>query len=204
MDGAQVKLNFTLGTVPLQNRLFFVSRQPPVTHAQLVDLGIGVRAWHTDQVLPLLSSDLVGNGIIVEDWTTVPPPDSARGSFTASGGNGSGSHSANVSLLVRFKSASVPPAIYNWHHIGGIPRDAVATNTIDTGFQDAIFDAYVNLIDLAVGFGPSPAWRWVCCSSQDAGSYRTEQLALRTDFIQFPSRYVSPFRQRLKSLRLTP
>lgn len=200
-DGAQVKVNFRVGTLPHQNRLWFINRQPPTTLDQLGALADGVRSWHQDQVMPWLASQASLYSVLAEDWSSLPSIGAVEAFSSAVGGNSSGCHSANVSVLVRFVSSSRPPFIYNWNHVPGIPLDAVSTNIVETYFKDALFDAYVNLIDLAPVFGPFPAWRWVCASSIDAGDYRTEQLVLRTDFIQFPSAYVSPFRQRLKYAR---
>lgn len=200
-DGAQVEVVFTLDGLVVENRLWFLSRQPPITTAQLSALATGVFTWHTGQVIPLLASELVMVAVRATDWTAPAGTTQQVTAVGINGGNSSGSHSANVSYRVRFKGTSDTPGLYNANFIPGIPKDAVNGNFIDVDFKDSIFDAYVNLIDLAPGFGPFPAWRWVITSQIKDKAYRSEQLWSRTDFIQFPNIYISPRRRRISRLR---
>lgn len=201
-DGAQVEIRFLFDGLVVEDRLWFVSRQPPVDDAQLGNLALGVFAWHSSQVMPLLSSDLTLRDVQATGW------DSPGGSIlvtlnpSVSGGNVSGSQSANVSYRVRFKGTNDTPRLYNANFVPGIPRDGVIQNTMDTSFVNALFEAYASLIDLAAVFGPFPAWRWVITSQIVDKAPRSEQLASRTDFVQTPSRYVSPRRRRIKRLKM--
>lgn len=203
-DGAQVEIVFALGPLIVENRLFFVSRQPPVTQAQVDALAAGVGTWHAGQVMPHLSDQLQLAAVEAKDWTADPSPFLGVVAPLVNGGNSSGSHSANVSYRVRFKPSSLAPRLYNSNFLCGIPRDAVATNLVDPSWVELIFDAYVNLIDLAAGFGPFPAWRWVATSQIQDLAYRSEQFAARVDFIQFPNPYISPRRRRISRLRRLP
>jgi hypothetical protein len=201
VDGAQVEIKFRLGPLLVENRLFFITRQPPLDFTQLQALADGVAAWHTAQVLPYLSSDIELDYIAVTDWSGSAPGIVALNILHIPGGDGSGCHSANVSLRVRFKGTSSRPRTYNANFIPGIPYDGVNDNTLDLTFKTHIRNAYINLIDLAFHFGPTPAWQWVVTSFVADLAYRSTQLATRTDFIAIPSDYISPRRRRISRLR---
>jgi len=196
-DGAQVQIVFSFGGQICQNRLWFVSRQPPVDATQLTALAQGVYDWHVAQVLPFLSTDIQLAVVEAFDWTADPSPFIAAAGAPVNGGAGSGSHSANVADRVWFLSSFNAGRIRNSNFVPGIPKDAVDVNTVSSVFRDHIFDAYVNLIDLASGFGPFPAWRWMCASAISGGVLRSELLARRTDFIVFKRPYVAQRRRRL-------
>lgn len=196
-DGAQVEVIFSFGGETLQNRLWFVSRQPPVDAVQIGALAVGVETWHRTQVMPFLSSSLTLTQVEAHDWTSSPSPIIAIQASGTTGGASADAQSANVAFRVWFYSSFNEGRIRNSNFISGIPKDAVALNTVDPVFQAHMFDAYVNLIDLAFGFGVSPAWRWVCASAEDHGNLRSTQLARRTDFIRFPRRFVAQRRSRL-------
>jgi hypothetical protein len=200
-DGAQVEILFTQGLFITEDRLWFVSRQPPITQAQLDNLAAGVASWHASEVMPLLSDNLLLTNIVATDWTNISPPFVANSSPIVSGGNSSGCHSANVSYRVAFHPDSSAPRLVNSNFVPGIPKDKVNTNTIDSSWASDLRDAYIDLIDLAAGFGTFPAWRWVCTSRFHAGAWRSTQLAARTDFIRTPSKYISPRRRRITRLR---
>jgi hypothetical protein len=200
-DGAQVEIRFTLDGLVVEDRLFFITRQPPMTGTQLFDLAGGVYTWHTEQVMPLLASELTLIGVRVTDWQVPAGFSVDFGTVGVSGGNTSGTHSANVSYRIRFRPTSNGYPRINSNFVPGIPKDAVNTNEIAPDFQTALRNAYINLIDLAAGFGPFPAWKWVVTSQIEAGSPRTEQLAFRLDFIQTPSIYISPRRRRISRRR---
>jgi len=196
-DGAQVEIKMRQAGLIVENRLWFITRQPPIDQTQLDALVSGVATWHTTQVLPNLAIELEHVSVIAADWTADPAPFTAHISTTLNGGNSSGCHSANVAVRVVFKGSSAQTFPSNSNFVPGIPKDAVSLNTYTTTFRDAIFDAYVNLIDLASGFGPFPAWRWVITSRQLDNTWRADQAFARTDFIRFPSPVVSPRRRRL-------
>jgi len=200
-DGVQVEVRFTLDGLVVEDRLWFVTRQPPITGLQMFDLASGVYSWHSDQVMPLLATELELIGVRVTDWQHSAGFVVDFGTGTVPGGNGSGSHSANVSYRLRFVPSSNGYPTINSNFVPGIPRDSVDGNLIDTTFRTAIRNAYINLIDLAAGFGPFPAWRWVVTSQVHDLAPRTEQAFFRTDFIQTPSIYISPRRRRISRLR---
>jgi len=196
-DGAQVVVVFTLGGEVVSNRLWFVSRSPPITTTTLQALCDGVYGWYTGQVLPLLSSDLQLAAVEGFDWTADPSPITAATGPAVNGGSAVESHSANVADRIWFYSSASPDRIRNSHFIPGIPTDKVNLNTVDITFRSDVRDGYINLIDLAASFGSFPAWRWVCASAWEAGSLRTEQRVLRTDFIRYKRPWVAQRRKRL-------
>jgi hypothetical protein len=200
-NGAQVEIRFTLDGLVVEDRLFFVTRSPPMTGTQLFELAGGVYTWHTSQVMPLLASELTLIGVRSTDWQHSGGFSVDFGTVGVPGGNSSGTHSANVSYRVRFRPSSNGYPLINSNFVPGVPKDAVNTNTIDSGFQTSLRNAYINLIDLAAGFGAFPAWKWVVTSQIHDKVPRSEQLAFRLDFIQTPSIYISPRRRRISRLR---
>lgn len=196
-DGAQVEIVFVLAGEVVENRLWFVSRQPPVNGTNLAALAQGVFDWYVAEALPYLSSSLQLAAVEAFDWTSTPSPTIAVAGTPTNGGASVEAHSANVADRIWFYSAAAPDRIRNSNFITGIPKDAVTINTVDQTFRASLRDAYVDLIDLAAAFGPFPAWRWVCASAWDAGSLRTEQRVLRTDFIRYNRPWVAQRRKRL-------
>jgi len=196
-DGAQVEIMGVQGGEVVENRLWFITRQPPLDLTQVAALATGVGDWWAAQVLPHLSDGYFCALVRATDWTTPSSFIIFDYDINTAGGNSSGIHSANVSVRVRFKGTSSQTFPSNSNFVPGIPLDAVDGNKYTNTFKSALFNAYVNLIDLASGFGVFPAWRWVITSRQLDKAYRSTQEFSRTDFIQFPSPYISPRRKRL-------
>lgn len=196
-DGAQAELVFSLGGKIVMNRLWFITRQPPIDQAQLDALALGLSSWHTSQVMPYLAQELRLELVRATQWDAFPPAAVGFVVPAVAGGNSSGCHSANVSVRVSFKGSSAQTFPNNSNFVPGIPLDGVDVNTYTPALRDALFDAYVNVIDLASGWGVFPAWRWVITSRQLGNAWRASQAFARTDFIRFPSPYVSPRRRRL-------
>lgn len=209
-DGAQVELVNALDAPPgsagslVMSRLWFLRRTGVPTLDNLQELADGVGSWWLSSVMPLLSHDLTFFLCRATAWQTAFDLSQAFIPTPTPGGSLDTSHSANVAVRVRFKSASAPTDLYNANFVGGIPRDVVDHNTVSEVFKSALFEAYVALIDLAPEFGTFPAWRWVCTSRRHDNAWRAVQLARRTDFITVPSAYVSPRRRRLPKPPSTP
>jgi len=201
-DGAQAEVRFNFGLGILETRLWFIRRSGSVTLTTLGDLAEGLKSWHAAQVMPLLSHDIELRNVRTQDWTTSGGVIYITSQTGPNGGDPSHSHSANVAILVRFRSVQPPRNFFNWNFIPGAPKVAVDLNTVDSTFLDGISDAYINLIDMAAVFGPFPAWRWVITSRRVDNDWRTTQSFARTDFIRFPSPFVSPRRHRIKPVGL--
>jgi hypothetical protein len=197
-DGAQVDILYSLGGRIVENRLWFVSRQPPVDATQLDNLALGVASHIEAQLLPFLSSELRLRRVEASDWTVDPASFIARRVVGVDGGGSADCHSANVAVRVVFKGTTDQTFPNNSNFIPGIPKDQVTLNTYVDTIRDAIFECYVNLIDAAAVFGPFPAWRWVVTSRQLDNAFRTEQLFVSTSLVLFTSPYVAPRRRRLR------
>jgi hypothetical protein len=196
-DGAQVEVVYLLFGEVVENRLWFVDRQPPVTEAHLQNLAEGVASWSIGNVMPFLAAELNLAFVRATSWTGGPALTAGLTFPNVDGGNTSGVMSANVAYRVRFFGFGLPPSINNANFVPGIPRDQVDHNLVSPVFKEAMRDAYVTLIDAAAVFGPFPAWEWVCTSRRIDNAWRSAQVGQRTDQIRVPSPWVSPRRRRL-------
>jgi hypothetical protein len=163
----------------------------------LDELAAGVDDWYQAQVLPQLSNQLEYVGILVRKF------DSHDGDLISTihtsvfGGFFGDAHSANIADRIWFYSSRAPDRIRNSNFIPGVPKDVVELNTVNTSWRALNRDAYINLIDLAAGFGTFPAWRWVCASAWNNGTLRTTQRVLRTDLIRYLRPTVAQRRKRI-------
>jgi len=196
-DGAQVEIKFLLFGEVVENRLWFRSRFGAPDPSQIQALADGVASWHISQVLPFLSDDLNLYAVVATDWSAFPTPSQYASIHNDFGGVSGGSHSANVSIRVLFKGTSDQTFPSNSNFVPGIPLSSVDGNYYSIGIKDALFDAYVNLIDLTFHFEATHTWQWVITSRRVDLNWRTEQEWSRTDFIRFPSPVISPRRRRL-------
>lgn len=196
-NGAQVEVIFDLGGQIVENRLWFVSRQPPIDQTQLDNLTFGVAAWHTSEVLPLLSEHLFCLSVNATDWSAQPAPYVSTTAVGLSGGTLGECHSANVAIRIAWIGDSGGKFRRNSNFVPGIPTSVLALNTIDPTWADNLRLAYVDLIDLAELMGPFPAWTWVSTSMWLAGALRTSQQHSRVDFPYLPSPYSTQRRKRL-------
>lgn len=197
-DGAEVEILLTLGGVVIENHLWFVSQSPPVTLGTLQNLSDGVALWYSTFVLPLLSQDVTCAAVVANDAAVPRGTTFAFTTVNISGGTASPSYSANVAVLVPFRWPIGFREKRNANYVPGIPDSAVTLNTVDITWSEALFDAYVEPIDLAPTWGPFPAWRWVNVSAWDGGVLRTEQL---WGDVEGPS-FVQPFKLGQQRRRL--
>lgn len=196
-NGAQVEVICTLLGQVVESRLWFITRFDPVDPTLLLALAEGVSAWYRSQVLPVLSDELQVISVRATDWTADPAPSSAVDNTIESGGVAGGSHSANVAVRVTFKGDNTQTFPNNSNFVPGIPLSAVDGNYYNSTIRDALFEAYVALIDLTFHFEATHNWRWVITSRVADRVYRVEQAYARTDFIYLSSPVISPRRHRL-------
>ena len=182
-DGAQAQIFYALGIGFISCRLWFVRRSGAVDATTLQELADGLYAHAQAEILPLLSSDCVLASVVTTDWTA--SGGSSYFAFPASptGGISSPSLSANVAVLCKFRSASLPRNLYNKNFVGCIPESVVTLNAVDPSWANDLRIAYANIIDAAPVWGSFPAWRWVCTSQEEMGAPRSEQFFRRTDII---------------------
>lgn len=176
--GAQAEILYLLGGKVVENRLWFVIDNPPAGAVEFQALADGVASWHDANVMPLLSSDVSRFSVFVRDWTyDHSTADGVNGSLVA-GGVASPSYSANVSVVVPFRwPLQMGRRKRNKHYIPGIPDSEVTVNTVSFALCDALFEAYVALIDDAPGWYLPNRWRWYVTSSWEGNTLRSEMLA---------------------------
>jgi len=197
-DGAQVVFNFSLGGKPLSNRIWLLNRQPPTDITQIIALANAAASFWTSNMLPLQGSDLSFDTVTASSWDNPGLGVSATVAGGGFGGASSQSHSANVAIRVSFEGTNDHAVKMNGHFFAGVPLDAVSVNTIDPAYADALFEAYVAMIDAVFAWGVTPAWRWVVASQSSSGAIRSEMLIRRCDFIHVRVPYVTQRRKRLK------
>jgi len=195
-DGAQVEVISNLDGPNVENRLWFVSRQPPVTPTQLQALSDGVASWYVAQVLPVLSADLLVSIVLATDWSGSSPGTQTITNVGIHGGSLGASHSAKVAIKVNFRWPNTYRLKENANYVAGIPKTETNINRFSASIRSDLFDAYANLIDLAAVFGPFPAWRWVAASSWVGGSLRSTQLVDSVEGPAFRSDILATRRQR--------
>lgn len=195
-DGALVDVVGVLGSVPVVNNLYFVSEQPPVTLAQLQSLADGVSSWWISEVVPALSSEFQHTLVRATDYTAFPAPANAFNATGAFGGSSSPTHSAKVAVKVNFRWPINFRLKEGANYVGGIPKADVSVNRYSDAIRSSLFEAYADLIDLAGGFGPFPAWRWVVTSRDAGGVPRSTRFARSSQGPAFRSPIVATRRKR--------
>lgn len=195
-NGAQAEALYVFDGKPITNRFWFLNRQPPTTAIQIENLAIGLGEWARTNVLPFLGNDIQLVGARARSWDTTPATHETVTTIGDSGGSSSRCLSANVAVRIELKGSSAQTFRNNSSFVGGIPIDVVEGNTVDAGFLDNLFEAYVDLIDLAAVFGVFPAWRWVVASSWESGSLRSTLAFARTDFILVKNNFTTQRRRR--------
>lgn len=177
LSGAQLEIVYSLDTVVVENRLWFLFDNPPFGVPEIIGLVNGALDWHTSMVLPYLSQDITLTRVQATDWTTDPPsffPYSVGVSLA--GGVASESQSANVGVVVPFRWPLGFRLKRNKNYIPGVPEADIALNTVSDTFTDAMFEAYAALVDAARDWAPALNWRWVVTSAFAGGIPRSEML----------------------------
>lgn len=197
-DGVQVEFVFSLGGGVASNRLWFTFDNPPFGSTELLGLVDGATSWHTSNVLPALSHDLVLQLVRGSSWDD-PFPSLVETVFpVVSGGSAEGSHSANVAVVVPFLWPINYRLKRNKHYVPGVPLDQVDLNTVQPDLQSALFEGYAALVDAARLFEPVFNWRWVAASAYASGAARAVQF---TASVQGPP-IDTPFRLGQRRRRL--
>lgn len=191
-NGAEVECVYTLFDRPLEVTLHFVDRSPPVTTAHLGLLAVTVGQWQSEQVLPLLSSDLTLNLVRATDQTTFGGASATDVTFAGPGGVGISSYTAieaAVISLVPFIGARVRR---NRNYVAGIHGGVVSRSRLSAAFVSALEDAYDTLIDRSDTIN----WRWVAVSRFLDNSPRSTALTARIDHSRVFRPVVGQMRRR--------
>lgn len=174
-SGYQAEVIYVLGGQIVENRLWFWSDAPTITDTDVQGLADGLLAWHAAYIYPWVSTDITIVGVEVRDWSVSTTPIIAVATAGYTGGYSGESHSANVALSVRFRwPVNDRIRKQNKNYVPGIPVDLVNLNTPDPTLQDAMFEAYVALIDAARTFAPGDFWYWVVASAYLDNAPRSE------------------------------
>lgn len=196
-DGVQARLNFDYYGLPISNRLWFFNRFATPTPTTIDEAATGLADWADVWLVPLLGNDLEFVGTLAADWSANPSPYTSVVSRSSFGGALTESHSANVAYRVLLKGSSAQTFKNNSQFVPGVPLGEVTGNTVSPAFRDAVFDAYVALIDAAGTWSAGNLWRWVVASSWFEGALRSDLAFARTDFIIVSDLYVTQRRRRL-------
>lgn len=194
-QGIQVECVYALDNRILTNRLWFRVVAGDPTTADLTAVGEGVRDWAIGNVVPLLSSDCTFLATRAYDATVAYPGPQVLSSLHTPGGTAVESHSANVAIKMSFKTFNPPAKFLNWNFVGGIPLSAVNLNRVDPSYADALFEAYVVLLDWFSLF----EYRWEATTAVEGNVPLATRKHYRIDSIRQLSGYVSQRRNRLNN-----
>lgn len=192
-QGIQVECVYSLDNRILTNRLWFRVVAGDPTTADLTAVGEGVAQWCIENIVPNLSVDCTFLATRAYDATVPYPGPQVLTSIHTPGGVNEGSHSANVAIKMSFKTFTPPAKWLNWNFVGGIPLSAVNLNKVDPSYADALFEAYVVLLDWFSLF----VYRWEATSAVENGVVLSTRNHYRIDNISQRSGYVSQRRTRL-------
>lgn len=172
-DGYEAQLISTYGGEIVENTLWFWDEDGPASYTTQQEAADGVAQWYIDWVLPYLSDQLTFSVVELRDWSTSARPIVAVSNPNLPGGTSGYAHSANVSIRVPFRWPSNRRGRQNSNFLPGIPGDAIDVNDLQPYFADAMFDAYVALIDEPPGWSPGNNWNWVVTSRRLANAPRS-------------------------------
>lgn len=197
-DGAQLEFVYSMGGIVFENRLWMLNRQPPTTQTQLDDLALAASTYWIANQLPLQSHEARLELVRATSWDNPLAPLTGFVVTGLDGGVTGPSHSANVAIRVSFGGPDSIRIFRNGNFFGGVPQDAVDVNVIDALYADALFEAYVGMIDASAAWGSFPAWRWSVASLELDHVLRSEIFARRVVTAEIRMPYVTQRRMRLR------
>lgn len=169
----EAEMRMRLDTQKIENTLYFYK----VTGWTAADVPVVFNAlllWWTTTYSDPLSNTLTLNEIKITDLSSdvgfafeipAPTPKPAGGSAEPSAPN-------NVALCVSFRTAGRGRSSRGRNYVPGIPKTAIAANTVNTDTTTAIAAAYNDLLTVADGFGGD----WCVVSRFSGGSPRAAGL----------------------------
>ena len=193
--GVQVECVYALANRILCNRLWFVVVDNDPTTADLTAIGVGVKDWCIENVVPLLSNECEFRATRAYDATVAYPGPQVLTIQHTSGGVAEPAHSANTALKMSFLTTTPPHKWINWNFVGGIPKSAVNLNQIDPSYASDMREAYLVLLDWFSLF----QYRWEATVAVVDGVPLSTRDHWRIDSIRNLSGYVSQRRSRLQN-----
>ena len=145
------------------NTMYFLKETGGITVTDITALGAGLAAGWKDSIMPLLSDDLIFLSVLLRDLTTENGLELTADDGGSLAGTAGDAMPNNVSACVSVRTPFAGRHYRGRMYLGGIPRAAVAENSLDPAFQADIVTA------LSSFSGPgslAPNWQWVVVAQQ--------------------------------------
>jgi hypothetical protein len=190
--GVLVELAHTLGGAYCETTVTLLKHQV-VTVPTLESAQLAVFLWWRDDMLPLLSRELVWFGMQVKSletedgpliWVPFDEP--------FNGGRITGAPPVSVSARLNLQVSAPPGGLKGCMFLPGIPQDQVNQNTLSNQWRADVFEGANRLIDAA----PIQGWRWVVSSRQHNRVDRPSRVSWRVVTASITSPYVAQRRKR--------
>lgn len=199
-QGVQVELRHRLFGTPCETTVTLEEHAgtvgPTLASAQLAAF-----LWWRDQMLPLLSWELLWIGMTTRSLASASGPAVALDFATPiPGGIVVRSLPANVAVRLNYEVANPPGGYRGCMFLPGVPANQVTGNLINQGWKDAVFEAAVVFIDDVTLQG----WRWVVASKFHDGAPRAAVEPMRVVTPIITAATTGQRRSRLHNEELPP
>lgn len=183
-----------------ENTFWFLDRLdigPPPSEPTIA---ANVLGWYEGQVMPLLSERYTTIEAISTPQDTEGLTPSIAPSLGVAGSILGECHPANVTYRINLTTALSRGHRRGCIFVPGIARAVTEGNQGLESWRSDIFDAYVNLIDLATTWN----LQWVVASKFEGGSPRAEVAPFRVDFLDAFHPTLSQRRSRVRAVNTYP
>lgn len=119
-------------------------------------------SW-ADNIMSLLSNDLIFQSILARDLSAENGIEIAGGSGSSTAGSGTDAMPNNVSACVSVRTPFAGRHYRGRMYLGGIPRSVVVENSLDPAFQADITAALTGLTGVSA---VAPDYQWVVVAQQ--------------------------------------
>lgn len=190
---AYVACSYSDGEAFAENSFAFEYQIGPIGPVELKALADFMHAWHTTQVMPLLSIDVQSLDSIAIDVTTYP--NSVASSFPSVQVSGTGDEAIPMVCAMRldFLTGSTGVWFRGRNYIAALPRSVVVRQHIDVTFANAVKTAYETLpTDIA-----PTHWTWGVISNRFGGTLRASGLFTPITAVYVPDLRIRTWRQRI-------
>lgn len=176
---------------------FTLIKRPLVVEPTPQSAQLAVFQYWTQDILPLLSTDLLFSSMRMTDISVVGGQSlTVQLPTPIPGGVGGGSLTANVAVRVNLRVQTPPGGAKGCYFLPGIPKEVVDGNRPGAAWLASLDDVDGNLIDRA----EQQSWRWVVASKWDNGQLRPLAVPWRVDFVKPESPWVGQRRRRLHNI----
>lgn len=194
-DCASCFVGFTQNAVPIGFTLYF-QKSGGYTETDLEDLAADMDAWVSDELLPILSNNIVYNEVTVrgleneEDFEVVNSTSAGAGTVAENGLPNS--VTLAIARLSGFTGRSARGRIY----LPGIPEGALGTN--ENEFLNADVNTWVAVFLEILNYAITHGWIEVIISRVKDGLKRSEGVAFAVEGWEARDNKVDTQRRRLK------